>query len=249
MHLYLKLFFILVLTGCTNSSSTDTPLLKKSSTHDFFPSKVGNEWVFDRYSTASFSNYNENWAYDGIDSFGFNIDSLDVSLSTFSFEVERKKNILIEDTLYEAHIINNGFQVPYYFGNKGIYNLGIFINSNDSLLNKGLYIPKPIPENVSWGGQLSFVIDGFLKTSQVYDRRVVSKNEIINTPAGSFECIVIRTMIEEPIDIAGYTTLFEYYSKDVGLIAKVKMNWVPDLYWQLEYLDLLKRYQVDIHKN
>jgi hypothetical protein len=51
-------------------------------------------------------------------------------------------------------------------------------------------------------------------------------------------------MIEEPIDIAGYTTLFEYYSKNVGLVAKVKINWVPNLYWQLEYFDLLKNYQI-----
>jgi hypothetical protein len=75
MHIYLKLLSILILTGCTSSSSTNAPFLKASYTHDFFPSKVGTEWVFDRYKTPDFTNFDKNWTYKGIDSFGFNIDS------------------------------------------------------------------------------------------------------------------------------------------------------------------------------
>lgn len=220
------------------------PVNAESYSHFLWPNAVGNQWNYNRYVTPNFENFDSSWEYKSFDSFHINFDSLDITPSEFIVKIESKKNILLDDTLYNAHIVNNGFRYPYYFGNEGLYSLGIYDNRGDSLLKKGMYLPNPVPTDTSWNGQFNLRIDGILKVVEVFDRRVISKNEVITTPAGTFKCFVIRTMVDEPVDVAGYLTLFEYYTPDVGLVAKVRLLLVPDFYWYLDYVDLLKSYEL-----
>ncbi|MBO6585251.1 MAG: hypothetical protein JJ953_04010 [Gracilimonas sp.] len=237
-------FTSLFIFSCKNEIvAPKDPVIAKSYSHFLWPNAVGNQWIYDRYVTSNFVNSDTSWEYESFDSFHIKFDSIDFTQSKFIVEIEEKKDILLKDTLYNAQIINNGFRYPYYFGKEDIYNLGIYDNKGDSLLKKGLYLPNPLPDT-PWDGQFSLRIDGILKVVDVYDRRVVSKDEVITTPAGTFECYVIRTMVDEPIDVAGYLTLFEYYAPEVGLVAKVRLLLVPNLYWYLDYVDLLKRYEL-----
>ena len=69
-------------------------------------------------------------------------------------------------------------------------------------------------------------------------------NEVIETSLGNFKCYVIRTIIVESDDYPGFLEIYEYYAPNLGLVAKVRIFIVPNAYWFLDYVYVLKNYRL-----
>jgi hypothetical protein len=231
--------------GCKNND--DNPLKTRelyqaqSSKHILFPSSVGSKWIYDRY-TIPFSNYDTNWEYKNFDSFGINLDTLKIKPSVYNREITDSLYITINDTTYPSVLLNNGLKVPYFIGSDGVYNMGINPDSSAKILRKGLFLPRNIPLNIPWNGQISYIQEGVFGVADVFDRRCLSYNELINTPAGNFECYVIRTRIREAEDYPGYSDSYDYYYPNIGLVANVHIFILPKAYWFMRYIFVLKNY-------
>jgi hypothetical protein len=209
-----------------------------------WPSGKGSYWIYDWYGYPDNWNIDTNWVYKDISSFGINYDTIKSTPSILRTEVIDSINIALNDTIYPAVIFDNGFKKPYYVGADGIYNLGIY-GEGDSVLRKGLYVPADIPLNIPWNGQISFRMEGKFIAEEVIDRRCISLDEIVKTPAGSFTCYVIKTRIIESEDYIGYIDFYEYYSPGIGLVAKVKVFTEPEKFWILDGISFLNQYYIN----
>lgn len=225
-----------------NNKTLDTV---KSYTHFLWPSQKGSYWIYDRYSIAGFENHDSDWIYENYSSFNIDVDTITTFPTSYKKEIIDSMYINLGDSVYPSIILNTGYNIPYFIGNDGVYNMGIFEDNGDTLLKKGLYLPKNIFLNEAWNGQLSFRQEGKFQAKNVIDRRCLSFNENIKTPVGNFECYVIKTRIVEAEDYPGYLDFYEYYVPHIGLIAKVRIFILPGHYWVLDYIDILKNYYVN----
>lgn len=232
-----------------------------STEHYLWPSKVGNYWDYEAYAFLNHFSTDSNWAYKGFNSFNIDLDTVQSSPSLYRIEIVDSVFINISDTIYECHVFDvydhatqnyRNLKSPYWIGDKGIYNMGIFVEGKDSVFNKGLYIPDEIPLNENWGGQIAYRIDGFLlQTTSVLERKCLSKNEVLNTPMGAFECYVIFTRIWQADDIAGYYDYYNYYAPGVGMVCTIRLAVTPILgptsygWWWLNYISIINNYSID----
>ncbi|MGE5353251.1 MAG: hypothetical protein ACM3P0_14310 [Acidobacteriota bacterium] len=250
-HVLLLLILISITLSNTNcKSSDDGPLEAKvihkaeSSSHLLFPASVGSQWLYDRYMVEHFVNYNRDWNYKSFGSFGINLDTLKIAPILTKREITDSINITLNDTTYSCVLLNNGLKVPYFVGSDGVYNMGIYPDNGDPILKKGLYLPQSIPLNMPWNGQISYVQEGKYKVDEVFDRRCIAFNEAVSTPAGNFNCYVIRTRIREAEDYPGYAEFYDYYAPQIGLVMKVYIFNLPNTYWSMRHFSVLKSYHL-----
>jgi hypothetical protein len=248
--------------NCTNPEHEDSQIdTLYSTTHFLWPSAVGSYWDYKVYDFSNHFSTDSNWTYEGFNSFGIDLDTVQIEPSMYRLEVVDSIFINISDTMYECHVFDgydpvtekySNLKTPYWIGEDGLYNMGIYVEGKDTLFNKGLYIPAEIPLNVNWGGQFAYRIDGFLlQTSSVLERKCFSKTEILNTPMGKFECYVILTRIWQADDIHGYFDFYNYYVSGVGLICTIRLNVMPILgpsrygWWWLDYISIINNYSIN----
>jgi hypothetical protein len=215
-----------------------------SSTHFLWPSQKGSSWTYTRYFLPGFWNRDSNWVYEGFGSFGIDMDTSRFDSLTYVVEITKSMLITIGDTVYPSVVLGTRLKIPYYVGSDGVYNMGIFEEGGDSLLKKGLYLPKDIPLDRPWTGQISFKQEGKLQIREVIERRCYSYDEVIQTPAGVFHCYAIRTRDREAEDYPGYVDYYQCFAPGVGLVAAVQIFILPNAYWFLDYMDLLQTYTI-----
>lgn len=239
----------LINSNCSNSvaphSATTVIDTVKSYNHFLWPAKIGASWVYDRYLIPDNGNFDSSWTYKNFSSFGVELDSLKIKPSLVQKIISDSLYITLGDTVYPSVVIDTGFKNSYYFGEEGVYNMGIYDDGGDSVFRKGLYLPAEIPLNEPWNGQLSFRQEGRFQAKEVDDRRCLSYCELVKTPAGNFECYVIKTRIRESDDYVGYLEIYEYMAPSIGLVAKVKIFIVPNHYWFLYNIDLLTKFNLN----
>lgn len=259
------LFLYLLAVSCENGIAPKPEKQQMdtlySSTYFLWPTKVGNYWDYKGYNFMNHYNFDSNWTYEGFASFGLDLDTIKSVASLYRLEIVDSVFISIDDTLYSCHVLGgydlitekyNDLKFPYWIGNGGIYDMGIFVKGQDSLFNKGLYIPSEIPLNENWGGQMSYRIDGFLlQVTSVVERKCLSKNEVINTPMGTFECYVIFTRIWMADDVAGYYDYYDYYAPGIGKVCRVRLAVTPILgqerygWWWLTNISIIENYSIN----
>lgn len=253
LKIFFLLFFTIVIglvnTKCSTSidPQTTTTVIDtlESYNHKLWPTKIGNSWIYDRYFIPNTGNFDSSWSYKNFNSFGIDIDTTQFKPSFFQATIIDSLYVILGDTLYPTVVLNTGFKIPYYVGEDGIYNMGIYGEEGDSVFSKGLYLPSNIPLNEPWNGQLSFRQEGRFQVKEVDDRRCLSYSEHINTPAGIFECYVIKTRIREAEDYIGYLEIYEYLAPNIGMVAKVRIFIVPNHYWFLYNIDLLTNFYLN----
>ncbi|MBU0558767.1 MAG: hypothetical protein KKG93_04175 [Bacteroidetes bacterium] len=233
-----------------------------STTHFLWPANVGNSWDYKGYNFMNHFSTDSNWTYEGFDSFGLDLDTVQSEPSLYMLEIVDSIFINIRDTMYSCHVFDGydpvtekyrNLKSPYWIGDDGIYNMGIYVERKDSVFSKGLYIPSEIPLNENWGGQIAYRIDGFLlQTKSVVERKCLSKNEVLITPMGAFECYVIFTRIWMADDIAGYYDYYNYYAPGVGMVCTIRLGGVtpgafPDgeIQWWLDYIAIINNYSIN----
>ncbi len=255
----------LINTNCSNSvdphpPSTDIDTVKSSS-HFLWPSKVGSYWDYKGYGFSNHFNTDSNWTYEGFNSFGIDLDTVQSNPSLYRLEIVDSIFINIRDTMYECHVFDGydpvtekyrNLKSPFWIGEHGIYNMGIYVEGKDSVFNKGLYIPSEIPLNENWGGQIAYRLDGFfLQTKSVVEGKCLSKTEVLKTPMGEFECYVIFTRIWQADDIEGYYDYYKYYVPDIGMVCEIRLSvtpiFGPDAYgwWWLDYISIINDYSIN----
>jgi len=222
-----------------------------SLSHPLFPAVVGNYWKYKLY-TFKFENWDSSWTYKDINSFGFNVDSLTNFNSYVRREVVDSLFITLNDTIYQCYVFDTydyrtneyrGFYYPYWIGEDGVYEMGIF-NLSDSLFHKGLRIPSKISLYDIWKGQLSYRLDTSFKTSFL-DEICLSKSEIIQTPIGKVSCYVIKARMQVAEDVAGYYDFYYYYTPNIGLVCKIRLYVMGDeKMWALDYISMIQGYSI-----
>lgn len=230
-----------------------------STEHYLWPSKVGNYWDYEAYAFLNHFSTDSNWAYRGFNSFNIDLDTVQSSPSLYRLEIVDSVFINIKDTVYECHVFDSydlvtqkyrNLKFPYWIGENGIFSMGIYVDGKDTLFNKGLYIPSQIPLNINWQGQIAARIDGYyLETRTVIERKCLSKNEILNTPMGDFECYVIFTRIWQAADIYGYYDFYEYYVDGLGIICSIRLSVMPEApngstHWWLDYISIVYSFSI-----
>lgn len=250
-HVLLLLILISITLFNTNCKNSDNgPLEAKaihkteSSSHLLFPASVGSQWLYDRYKIEYFTNFDKDWSYKNFASFGINLDTLNTAPIVYKREITDSVNITLNDTTYSCVLLNNGLKVPYFVGSDGVYNMGIYSDNGDTILRKGLYLPQSIPLNMPWNGQISYVQEGKYGVEEVFDRRCIAFNEAVSTPAGNFNCYVIRTRVREAEDYPGYAEFYDYYAPQIGLVMQVNIFNLPNYYWGMRYIFVLKSYHL-----
>ena len=260
------ILLIIVVQNCSNSVEPVSPKEKNidtlySKTHFLWPSKVGSYWDYKGYSFMNHYSIESNWVYKGFASFGLDLDTIKNVPFLTRIEIVDSIFINFNDTLYSCHIFSgynrvtkkySDLKFPYWIGDSGIYSMGIYTEGQDTLFNKGLLIPAEIPLNENWGGQVAYRMDGyFLQTNSVVERKCLSKNEVINTPIGLFECYVIFTRVWMADDLAGYFDYYDYYAPGVGKVCRVRLAVTPILgpnsygEWWFDYILLLEGYSIN----
>jgi len=241
------LMFLLHL-NCNNSvapiPTNKTIDTAKTFTHFLWPSNIGSYWIYSEYKFPGFGNSDKNWNFNGFNSFGVDFDTVSTNPTFYRAEITESIFITLNDTVYPSFVLNTGFKLPYYTGIDGVYNMGIY-NQGDSLFQNGLFLPVQMELNKPWASQ--FVArspSGFYAIPTV-DKRLLSLNDTVTTPAGDFVCYVIRTRIIEADDYPGYIDFYEYFSPNVGLVAKIRIFFVPNEYWFLDYIRLLKEFDLN----
>jgi hypothetical protein len=250
----LIIFLLIIFQNCNN---TTEPLFEKISSHFLLPAKVGNYWEYNRY-TPFIGSPDTALVYKNYNSFGVSFYSVAPS-KKLKWEVVDSIDIKIGNTTYPSYVFDyyypdqnvyGNFNKPYWFGEDGIYNMGIFEKGVDTVFSKGLYIPTTIPLNSPWNGTLVYKQEGKLLSKQVIDRKCLSKNETIETPSGRFDCYVIYTRIREADDYTLFIDTYEYFAPNIGLICKVGIDIVPygevlpeyPGWWKLRYINLLTNF-------
>ncbi len=245
-----------------NTSGIDT---LSTGEHFLWPLELGNYWGYTsydfrgRYDEIEICNFDTSWAYEGFHSFGVTLDSIPIEPYMYRYEVVGEEYIRIGDTVYVCHILDTynftsdeytNFNTPFWAGDDGLYNMGIY-GGGDTILSKGLYIPSNIELDSPWGGQFPYKQHGFFHASTVVDRRCLSKTELLTTPIGNFECYVIFTRIWQAEDIAGWFDYYEYYSPGVGRVCLIRLSVSPVLgpnsygAWWLDYLSVINEIQIN----
>lgn len=240
----IPIIFLFLYQYCAENS-VDLNIKEKAitSVHPLMPSNVGSYWEFDRYRINNFS-FHGKWVYKDFDSFGFNLDTVQVSRTTIKSQIIDSINVEVNDTIYKTLVINTGFNNLYYFGREGIYIMGVYSDGILPLYEKYLFLPKNISQNMTWNSRFSFMREGAFRNVDVIEKKCISINEKLLTPAGVFECHVIKTRIEESTDYPGYLEQYEYYAPNIGMVAKVQIFILPDEYWFLDYLQLVKSFHI-----
>lgn len=254
----LILFIVIVfcLVGCENNiveteDPTEVPVdTLAAAQHFLWPSETGSQWTYERFTKpGGFGNYDSGWVYNGYSSFGFDMDSLEKS-KTYKIETLDSIATTINDTVfysrpfqYDFSDSDNKSELLFWIGEKGVFSMGAN-TLEDTLLKKGLYMPRVLKVNMIWNSQVINFGPSGLSTLNPDQTILIAVNDTITTPAGAFETYVVRTRIEEAEDYPGYLTFFEYYAPEIGLVAKVRIFHVPSLYWFLDYVDLLKNYEL-----
>ncbi len=230
-----------------------------STTHFLWPSTVGSYWDYEGYYFMNHFSLDSSWKYEGFASFGIDLDTVQSDSFLYKLEIVDSIFINIRDTMYECHVFDvydpltekyRNFKTPYWIGDDGIYNMGIYGERGDTVFNKGLYIPTEISLNINWRGQMSYKQYGYFHSSPVLERKCLLKNEILNTPIGNFECYVIFTRIWQADDILGYYDYYNYYAQDIGMICTIRLAVTPGIpngqvQWRLTYISIIKNYTIN----
>lgn len=246
---------ILFSPGCKNNI-VSPPLSNKnidtakSYTHFLWPSKKGDYWDYNYYS-FSFGNNDTNWTYKNFGSFGLDLDTTDIN-GDYRLEITDVSYFAINDTLFPCQVITSyfndidlNFNEIYWIGKIGVYSMGAFDNTEDTILKKEIFIPNEIEKNKPWKAQSIFKGPSGFSSVTAIDKRLISINDTIIGPAGKFSCYVIRTIVDPRQDYPGYYYYYEYYMPEIGLIAKVRIFILPNAYWFLDYIYILKNYNLN----
>lgn len=254
----LTIFSLFILTAC--NESINEPKYMGTTSHFLLPAKIGNYWEYTRY-TPDLGSSDSALVYKNFNSFGLLLNS-DVTQQSIRWEIIDSIDVKLNHIIYPSYVFDFysfdqskyvNYNKPYWFGEEGIYHMGIFEKGGDTLFSKGLYIPSNITLNSSWNGSSLIRYNGIFTSKNVEERKCISKNEIIETPIGKYNCYVIYTRENEADDYTLYIDSYEYFAPNIGLVCKVVIDIVPDYeilpnyrgWWRIRYVYMINNYIVN----
>lgn len=221
-----------------------------SGEYFLWPYHSNTYWIYNEY-IFPFENHETTWVYRNFNSFGLRLDTLLVT-NIFKREIHDSTFLVINDTVFICHTITNyinnenrDFNEIFWVGKEGVYSMGAFDGKGNKTLNKGLYLSAELKLNEPWRSQIVFKGPSGFSSIVPIDKRLISINDTISTPLGKISCYTIRTIIDPKEDYPGYYYYYEYYSPNIGLVAKVRIFLLPDHYWFLDYIELLKNFKLN----
>lgn len=252
------IFIALFIIDC--SESILEPNYKTTKPHSLLPAKVGNYWTYIRY-TPDLGSPDTALVYKNYNSFGLLLNS-SIPQQKIKWEIVDSIDIKLNNTIYPSYVFDFysfdqskyvNYNKPYWFGEGGIYNMGVFETGVDTFFSKGLYIPSIIQINEPWNGSSVFRYDGKLTSANVIERKCISKNEIIETPVGKYNCYVIYTRENEADDYTLYIDSYEFFAPNIGLVCKIVIDIVPDYeilethrgWWRIRYIYMINNYSLN----
>lgn len=244
----------------TCSENINEPKIMESTPHFLLPATIGNYWEYTRY-TPDLGSSDTALVYKNFKSFGLLFNS-DVPQQSIRWEIIDSIDIKLNNVIYPSYVFDFysldqsrylNYNKPYWFGEDGIYHMGIFEKGVDTFFQKGLYIPASILLNSNWNGSSVLRYDGKLTSKNVIERKCISKNEIIETPIDNYNCYVIYTREDEADDYTLYIDSYEYFAPDIGLVCKVVIDIVPDYevlpthrgWWRVRYAYMINNYSIN----
>ena len=254
------LFLILLITIIQSCNNPAEPISETAASHFLLPAKKGNYWEYKRL-TPDIGSVDTALIYKNFSSFGIVLNS-NVPTRDFRWEIVDSIDIKLDNVTYPSYVFDfffydqneySNFNKPYWFGEDGIYHMGIFEKGVDTVFSKGLYIPSNVPLNKNWNGTAVYSYDGKLTSGNVKERRCISKNELIETPLGKYNCYVIYTREDEADDYILYVDSYEYFAPNIGLVAKVELRIVPKVdditrhlgWWKIKYVYMITDFSLN----
>jgi len=253
----LNIILLIILQSCSNPIK---PVYKSTTSHFLLPAKNGNYWEYKRL-TPDIGSADTALIYKNFSSFGISLNS-NVPSRDFRWEIVDSIDIKLDNVIYPSYVFDfffydqneySNFNKPYWFGEDGIYHMGIFGKGVDTVFSKGLYIPTEVTLNIPWNGSAVLRYDGKFTSKSVKERKCISKNEIIEIPLGKYNCYVIYTREDEADDYTVYIDSYEYFAPNIGLVAKVEIRIVPqgeDIsghfgWWRIKYAYMITDFSLN----
>lgn len=127
--------------------------------------------------------------------------------------------------------------ITWYMANgpDGVLNFGGICSSGSFMVAKSLYVKYPVQAGETWNRlDIYFQFSGSFAVMDTTLMTVVSTDEILVTPAGTFHCIVYSSQF--------YTTTYrDYYALNIGWVGRVAKS--PS--GIVSYKKLLKSFQLN----
>jgi hypothetical protein len=194
---------ILLLAGCGLLSSDDNP----TRSNEIMPLAVGNGWDYEVRRPQ--------WQNPVVD--------------TIRFEVTAEVPVEIDGASYTAFAYNlvpfpEGMPEYYWLRRNtedGLYSMG-GVAETDSLFINTMNKKYPAETGETWESpQVSFSRSDFeFYINDTLKITVVDTDREVETPAGTFRCIVYHFEADQGYDVAANAQIFQFYSPGVGLIKQ-----------------------------
>lgn len=201
---FLKLISLFFITFILNSCDTAEPPIWG----DIYPLTPGNKWIYKiEHPTWIDGNF------------------VTEIIGTMDVTYKGKKYKVAKIAYY-----NEGESIPDYQwlkwkGPDGIYNMG-GVSSTDTFIVKELELKYPANVGDKWQvSQISYSRDRLeFYISDTLDFQLFSNNEILETPADTFKCIVYGFIKWPAEDVAIDWTYKYYYNVNIGLVGNITVN-------------------------
>ncbi|MBS3944313.1 MAG: hypothetical protein KGZ42_02345 [Melioribacter sp.] len=213
-------FPILLSLSCENSLEPDLPN-KSEISRGILPLKVGYYWIYRDYDLKADGSINEFIPYT---EFKYLIKSS--SLITVD-----NASYVVFDRTWKYTNSENYSTSEWLFRNfdNGLYTMGGKMPT-DSIFTKLLKYKYPVQKGESWGSP-NLVYDLYDRKYLIYDTvkyTCTDTNAVFETPIGSFSCTVYYHREDLDDDVSGKLDIYEYYSKDVGLVGSMTFGYFED---------------------
>ncbi len=202
IHLHLVRMATLILFFSNCGSPVEPP---QTGAGELMPLQAGNYWIY------------QIWPFATPD--------------TARAEITRKVSVRIDGVTYEASAFLlpypvNGPRPPfewlYWNGPEGLYWLG-GVSETDTFLYKTLLFKYPANVGDSWRvRRINYnEFDGKFYFFDTLVFGLVSKDEEIETPAGTFKCYVYKYRRRPADDVAEEWDYYHYYYPEIGRVAYI----------------------------
>ncbi|MEW6509301.1 MAG: hypothetical protein AB1432_16340 [Bacteroidota bacterium] len=214
------LFPALLLLRCDNTLETDLPNESVIS-RGILPLKVGYYWIYRDYDLKADGSINELIPYT---EFKYLIKSSSwITVDNESYLVFRRtwKYTNSENYSTSEWLFRNF--------NDGLYAMGGKMPT-DSIFTKLLKYKYPAQKGESWRSP-HLVYDLYDRKYKILDTvkyTCTDTNVVFETPIGSFSCTVYYHREDLDDDVSGKLDIYEYYSKDVGLVGSMTFGYFED---------------------
>lgn len=206
-------FLVLLFIRCDNSVKPEPPNDEEISL-GILPLKVGNWWTYRDYDLKPDGSINELIPY-----------------TEFNYLIKSSHSITVDNENYVVfgrawkYTDNENYSTSEWLFrnfNNGLYAMGGKMPT-DSIFTKLLKYKYPVQKGEAWKSQ-NLVYDLYDKKYLILDTvtyTCIDKNVLFETPIGNFSCTVYYHREDLDDDVSEKADIYEYYSKDVGLIGTI----------------------------